>query len=314
MDQVFNELSTSSRAYECKYKASEGIERLLLVSKRLKHFGFSNIIRTVENFAQLSVAPNYTIRDWAIDKNVGANIDLQRQLLTSATKSPYVESFVQEFEDSSILEFRFGDRIALGLGLANLWDIGALSLDCDERFCRAQIPLQKNEITEILDTNENIEVLSFYSIESINAVEEYLKQKQYDKITSGDLLIELSPEVLPSIKFSIEAKDQIKGFTGTEQHFPEIIRHLSILNQFMMSWNRGAYTPEGMSWSTESKSTMDAYGDKRIFKCSDGISRQFQLHTKLYSSNQRIYFDPICDSKVVHIGYIGKHLPTVKYK
>lgn len=314
MDQVFNELCTTFRSYESKYTASKGMERLLNVSAILNELGFSNVIRTVEGFSQICIAPDYTIKDWATDKHVGANVDLQRKLLTFATKSPYVESFIEQYEKKSVLEFKLENKVALGLGLANLWGTGALSLDCDERFCKPHINVDKYELSEVTETLEVIPVLSFYSEMNIDDIKERLKQEQCAQITTGKKLIELSAEIFPAITFSDEANSQLLALTGTEQHFPEIIRHFLILNKTMQTWDGGEYNPQGMSWSSESKKTMEKYGDKRVFKCSDGVSRKFHLHTKIFSANHRIYFEPILESKTVHIGYVGKHLPTVKYK
>lgn len=314
MDQIFNELSTTFRLYESKYTASKGMEKLLQVSAILNKFGFSNVIRTVEGFSQICIAPGYTIKEWATDKHIGANVDLQRKLLTFSTKSPYVESFIAQYEEKSVLEFKFENKIALGLGLANLWGTGVLSLDCDESFCKPHINVEKYELSEVAETLEVIPVLSFYSEKNIDDIKEKLKKEQCARITTGIKLVELSTEIFPAITFSDEAKSQLLALTGTEQYFPEVIRHFLILNQTMQSWERGEYNPQGISWSPESKTTMAQFGDKRVFKCSDGVSRKFNLHTKLFSANHRIYFEPILESKTVHIGYVGKHLPTVKYK
>ena len=45
----------------------------------------------------------------------------------------------------------------------------------------------------------------------------------------------------------------------------------------------------------------------------DGTKRLFSLHAKLREFNWRIYFYPVQPGEVI-IGYIGVHLPTVKYK
>jgi len=110
------------------------------------------------------------------------------------------------------------------------------------------------------------------------------------------------------------ASKQIEELRGSEQFFPEVIRHLRILNKTMAAYTDGPFEPTAINWSVDSHSTLEQYSDCRTFRCNDGNNRTFSYHSKILSANKRIYFFPFVDEKVVHIGYIGDHLPTVKYR
>ncbi len=117
MDQVFNELSANA-SYKDKYAASLGMQRMLRLSFELGDCGYNRVMRVVETFSQLLIAPGYSIAQWARDKTIGADRDLQRYLLISATQAPYVEQFIAYAEQDLVIEFSYKDQPALGLGLA----------------------------------------------------------------------------------------------------------------------------------------------------------------------------------------------------
>ncbi len=58
---------------------------------------------------------------------------------------------------------------------------------------------------------------------------------------------------------------------------------------------------------------MNKYGKERTFLCPDDKERRFERHVKLKFCNWRIYFFPVKPG-TVFIGYVGCHLPTVKYR
>jgi len=73
---------------------------------------------------------------------------------------------------------------------------------------------------------------------------------------------------------------------------------------------REANRSTSLSISPESEGTMKKYYNERIFKMPDGTTRCFELHIK--TGELRFHFYP--ENSKIYIGYIGKHLPTVKYR
>ncbi len=134
------------------------------------------------------------------------------------------------------------------------------------------------------------------------------------EIINGSKLLEQSERLFPNLSFSQKAQKQLLELTGSEQYFQEIVRHIKVLNETMKSWSNGPFEPQGITWNPESEPTLNQYATTRQFKCSDGVVRLFSYHSKLMSANKRIHFYPITEHHIVHIGYVGDHLPTPTYK
>jgi hypothetical protein len=313
MDQIFNELSAGD-GYADKYAASQGMERLMRLTHQLSQCGFHRVLRVVEGFSQLTISPGYTMSQWGRDRTIGADRDLQRLFLTVTGKSPYIEQFLADAEDNALIEFKYQNQIAFGLGLAYLWGSAALSLDGDVRFTQPSIDMVCYQLRENTESNEMVSVRLIYSIESLVAACSALQEKQIAGIDNGKQLIAKMSALFTHIACGVEAVKQLSYLTGSEQFFPEIIRHLSILNTTMEQWRSGPFEPKGLTWSPESESTSNQFSASRQFVCQDAVNRQFSLHTKMKSANQRIYYFPEFDKRVVHIGYVGVHLPTTKFK
>lgn len=312
MDQIFNELSVST-CYPDKYAAQAGMDVAIDVSLSLANLGMSKIIRTTRDFVTRSLAKGYSVAEWAKDKN--GNKERRIYFLTYATKSPYIEAFYDEKEQSDeLFEFRFEQNLALGLGLAYLWGTSSISLAGDTRFIEGKVALTEHRVTASGESTERISVLTLSKNEQIEFHKECIQNALLGSINNGHDLIENAEEMLPFLSFCPNAIDQVRRLCGSEQFFPEVLNHLFTLNATMREWSVGAYTPK-LDYSTESPNTMSnkKYARNRLFPCRDNVERQFSLHSKIKSANKRIYFFPQPEQKVVHIGYVGDHLPTTKF-
>ena len=314
MDQIFNELSANG-SYGSKYDAYAGMERLARLSRAMAKIGFGPNLRTVRGFEQLPISHGYRICDWVNEKVIGVDKDIRAWFLTFASKSPYIEDFMEESQDNSLVEFKFGDDICLGLGLAHLWGCGALSLDGDVRFTEPDIKLSRYSLEDDgSESTELVEAKSWYSEDQLPSIGEVFNEIGRRSITDGAMLLSESPTLFPSLRIGEGAAKSLRTLTGSEQHFPEIIHHFRALDKAMCEWAAGGFSPQGIKWSGESKSTKARFFKERRFVCSDGKKRQFNYHSKIMSANFRIYYIPDQTDRVVYIGYVGKHLPTTKHR
>ena len=312
MDQIFNELSVSA-CYPDRYAAQEGMDLAIDVSIAMSKLGMSKNIRTTSDFTLRFLANDYSVAEWARDRN--GNKEKKIHFLTYATKSPYIESFYDgQGQGDELFEFLFGQDLALGLGLAYLWNTSSISLSGDLRFFQESVTLSECKLTAEEVTHKDVSVFTFSKILQVESHKDVILASLQGSIFNGQALIENSQDMLPYLSFGPTAIDQIKELRGSEQFFYEVISHLFILNKNMREWTTGPFSPE-LDFSTESESTMNntGYARKRLFLCMDGIERQYRLHSKIKSANKRIYFFPIPEQKVVHIGHVGEHLPTTKY-
>jgi hypothetical protein len=168
MDQIFNELSVNG-GYMNSHLAKDGFERVLNLSVQMTKLGFGSTIRTTRDFSQRNLTDNFSIHNWATDRSMGCDHDLQRHMMTLMTKSPYIEDFITKHEEhDDFVEFKYEGENVLGLGLAYLWQTFVLSLDCNERFCDKYVKFKVTAFSDDAEYNEIIEVLSLSTTEQLN--------------------------------------------------------------------------------------------------------------------------------------------------
>lgn len=314
MDQIFNELSAQGTYGDC-YEASQSMEHLLTLSHKLSKHGFTTTLRVTKNFGQLPLTEDYTLVQWATDKGIGADRDLQRQLLICSTKAPYIDDLVEEaLPKGSLIEFKYNEKQALGLGLAWLWGGVVLSLQCSEWITTDNVNIEVFRVTEDQELTEIKRVSTIATDEHLERVCAGIEQDLLGKIVSGKILVDQFYRLFPFLTCCESAEKQLLALTGTELYFREIIHHFKIINTTMKNWVNGPFKPAGITCSPESESTLNQYSSQRRFACSDGVERVFSSHSKMMSANQRIHYFAIPEQKKVFIGYVGDHLPTVKYK
>lgn len=314
MDQIINELSVTGE-YPDRYAANIGMQQLLAVSIEITRIGFSPTIRITRDFRNLDLTASYSVLAWAIEKSTDlTQRDLQRHFLTYATKGLYIEDFIAESEEEDkLIEYKHNLGTPLGLGLADLWDTPVLSLECGGQFRENFVRVLKTSVTEDGDDEQVVEVLNLWRIEQVAQFQSKLEQTTWRSVKDGvDLLNEL-PQLLPHLRICDNARKQLEKLNGSEQFFPEILRHLLVLNNTMAAYTEGSFEPTEINWSVESTSTLHQFSGCRTFACQDGQKRTFSLHSKILSANKRTYFFPLPAEKIVHIGYVGKHLPTTRH-
>lgn len=119
-------------------------------------------------------------------------------------------------------------------------------------------------------------------------------------------------EVLfPNLILCEEVEDQIANL-GNSSHFRQVVERLRILDGFVQSWNSGNFSYQELNKNTslrvspESETTMNKYGDQRVFSLPDGSRKTFELHIK--TGDLRFHFYPCNRDYLIYIGYIGPHL------
>jgi hypothetical protein len=315
MDQVINELSVAG-GYQDEYAAAAGMQQLLELSKNLSSVGFRRTIRTTRDFSSLYLAQEYSIQRWATENtNDATRREFQRYYLTVATKGPFIEELVEEFESEvELIEYRHASGISVGIGLADLLCSFVLSIGCSEQFCVDFVKVNRISITPEGESESHVDVLNLWSVGQVDRHMARLEEIVSKSVHNGADLIRESERLFPRLSICDSAREQIESLNGNEKHFPKVLRHLRVLNKTMEKHNEGAFDPAELNWSRDSESTMNQFPDCRTFECKDGVERTFSCHSKFLGANQRMYFYPIEENRVVHIGYLGKHLPTTRFR
>ena len=309
--QIFNELSADG-SYSSRAEAGKAIVQLARLTGKMCSIGFSPFLMTTENVALLQMCEGYTILNCLYD-NFHAQEPEMKLLMISATKAPHIEGLLNDEQGNTMLEFRYRQVQALGLGLGSIRNIPVLSLNCFSE--EGEIELER---TSIIDDG-SLQTSTVHA-ETISSCERFTKRRAYlhtvaqSNIKNGKDLCSNFEKLFPNLKLSDRARKDICSLNGNEEFFREFMRHFSVLSDEAKDWNGGCdFMPKGIDCSPESTETLKRYEMEHTFICCDGTARLFSLHSKIFSANKRIYFSHDKENSIVHIGHAGDHLPTVDY-
>lgn len=306
-EQVFNELSANF-CYRNIDEACAGMNRFCDVLRFVSNAGMKYFYIS-HNFSNYELCEGYSIHKWHIDKSVDKTI--KQYLLTKVTKNSYIETYLEkEYRNINLLkECSYEGKECLGLEFAYFKNTNVLSLDGDSRFSDNSILMIERECLE-----DSISEISVKIPSVCNYQQAY--NRLYTSIGNGKELVSVLHLIFPYLLFADNAKNQLLELHGNERYFRDILDHFKALNTGVMQYRSGVFSPvPSLDFSKESESTMNNmnFREKRTFRCADGIERVFKYHSKIRFDNQRIYFEPDLSNHIVHIGYVGEHLPTTQF-
>lgn len=118
--------------------------------------------------------------------------------------------------------------------------------------------------------------------------------------------------LFPHLAFGLDVEDHLHKLG--ENVFREALQKLLELDRTAATWKslKAGRPPYFSKVTPESLTTMQQYGDQRVFRDMNGNPSTFELHARLHSGF-RIYIRELRAEYRIQIGYIGPHLPTRKY-
>jgi len=291
--------------------------QLLAVVRAVAARGFSRTLRAHRGLMGEMLSPGYNLSQWLNDGEV--DVESRRFFRAIVSKVPYVDEIVEQFHSAQVAacECWIEDQRAWGAGAGYLLNLPTLCCTGDPRYdvCSVRVVM-----SQLLADGEVVceehELCSLTTVGHVIEKEPWLAARIEAELSDGATFLEVAADLAPYLRFSQSAAGQIAALDGTEPFFAQIVRHLRTLNDTAAAWNGGPFRPKGITASFESKATLEhgTYGPMRDFACSDGIIRRFSDHSKPTGGNVRIYYMAVHSaSPVVEIGYVGQHLPTVKF-
>ncbi len=308
-DIVVNELSFRELAATQAEARSRMIAFVSLLGQA-RRAGFRGDIRIPLTFFSTELVAGYTVTNWISDPD--SPREHRTYLLSQGTKSPFLINLPILQEIFGISEFRFQGELAEGLGAAYLMDALGVSLQSQDRWRTSILTLdllQLDRSEELVSSNVNIPHASRPADLTEHA--ERLAAERYNSIKSGKQIWEKRNEFFPGLLFVQTVEQQLDGVGF---HLPHVLRRLIELEDNTASWKTGGFDPTGLSGNprTESSKTLEEYGQERSFRCPDGTIQVFSWHVNL-PGGWRLHFFPVDAQRRIIIGYIGTHLPTVKF-
>ena len=262
------------------------------------------------------LAAGYTVQDWW----ASADRDRKMLLLSIAVKTDFPDELGAALRARFYLsEFFLGrvasrDRMdARGLGAAFLLDGIAVSLPSEHQWKDIWIPLLHVWLGEGgAESGREVEVLNLSGCDQAEQVREsLLRRSQRGLVSEPAALVARKHECFPHLRFGRDVDDHIaKLATGM---LAAVIHKLIVLDDASRRWRRDVKTtsPNLPGCRPESDTTMQKYGDHRVFRDAEGIRRTYELHCA--AGPYRIHLRVVHEPRGLEIGYVGKHLPTMRY-
>lgn len=319
LEMVLNELSLRPPASD-KYDARQRMDGFIKTIVQATSSGVKTILRTSSTLHAEELAPDYPVARWLNDPQVDR--DIQRFFRTLTTKAPFlVDVNDKEVQDAfGLSEFFYEERPAIGLGVAFLLDSLAVSLRSDPCWYESHIRLKISQLDDYGEIAEDFEDIAHASsgshiTEHLPWIRERLRANAQANVQKGLDIWQHKEEWFPHLYFSEKVSEQLQDLYQGNLMLGPVLKWLQALEAFCNRWLDGPFDQNKISKSItlDSPPTIEKYWLVRTFLCHDGEMRTFSWHVKMTPKEWRMYFYPLEGERKLIIGYIGPHLPTVKF-
>lgn len=314
LEIVLNELSFQTPTTDIQ-TARELMSELISTLRQATVSGVKRVLRTHSDINAIELAPGYLLVNWRNDQVVSRE---ERSFFRTLTaKAPFWSDVSEEIKNNFDLSQVFHEKQqAIGLGFALVSDALAVSLLSGSQWDCSRLQL---EVTQLDDNEELIDKYAeIIHASRKNHVQEHtawIKNRIFSSVFDGEELWNRREELFPNLQFCDAVRKQLENILTRQLELQLVVNVLSELQNCSKNWKEGYFNLKdyALDESGESEVTMNKYGRERTFLCPDERERRFERHVKLKLCNWRIYFFPV-NPGTVFIGYVGRHLPTVKYR
>lgn len=273
-------------------------------------------IATMANFMSIEVYDGMLFASLFDSRENFSSEEARSLLFSSLTRNPHIEKIIADYESLHNTSYEFTkSQIAVhGLGAAWLEKTAVISLyasDCNTdliEFEERHVDVMTGEIC-----NQNISVANISNEDQAEKFKISIEIDQWENIKDGIELLETMIDQYPQVHIGPDAVNQIKRLRPNRKEFRFIVRHFKGIGEHSKNMMGKDVRVPGLTGSSESESTMNNKELKsmRVFRCRDNETRQFDFHTKPMG-DIRIYVRK--DNDIIHLGYVGDHLPTSTIK
>ena len=270
----------------------------------------------------VQLSSGYAVADWLND----GDRDLRKLFFKITTKTgseEHIDSAVKDRFYLSMFFLDLEDRSgtsreveAPGLGLAYLLDGIAASLPSEERWKSSAFDIRhlwlddetrkQSEIGQVVNVSRTIDVEGVKDeLYGMWKCTMWNQRKHLDQDT-----ISLALASFRHLVFGMDVEKQFRGLAVEDRRV--IWGKFIELDSAVREWRRGAAELTAVSGiRPEGKATMGKFGHKRVHRDRHGERATYQLHVS--AGSRRVYFRTHSASKVIEVGYVGKHLPTKRF-
>jgi hypothetical protein len=300
-----------------EFSAQDWMQKFGDVITRARHYGIK-VLRVRRDFFEMVLVPNYTIRDWATDKRIDR--DLKRRIQSAATGHDELEydipEDIQDAESKKLgFDFKYEGAPAEGLGFASLLESIAVSLNTEECWRQSQINV---DIEEIVESEDDIKIIP--SVKSIkhashpDHLDDHRNWVQLERfataVQNGIYMLSKIEDWFPNLIFLDSTKTQVEQMVAGTPQLRQVVNKLFELENYCKEWTIASkVTPESASVRSDPRLRR-----MRVFRLPDGREEFFEWHLRLTPDEWRLFFLPDPTNHRMYVGYIGRKLPTRKYR
>jgi len=319
LEMVLNELSLQELAGTVQV-ARQRMQDLIGVLQAASTHGMK-VLRTHDDLNYMYLAHEYPVVRWRNDEEVDREarrffrrLQTSFPLLTDIDGNKLLDKHIRS-------QFFHHEQEAQGLGVAFLLNALAISLRSHACWGKSHLELTLVELDDDSDLSDEtpITVVHASSREHVHSHVEWIKERIRREtqlsIYDGVELWQRREELFPDLQFCPTVEGQLLGVLHGHVLLQSLMKRLHDLESYCINWQGGPFALQemGCKTTTESAATLEQYSQEHTFCCPDGLERLFSWHVRLTPVAWRIYFFPDEHRRQLIIGYIGPHLPTVRY-
>ena len=311
---VLNELSLQPLARNIS-EAQQRMSDLVGTMKAAAKAGISRSLRTHQDLRPEQLAPDYLLAQWLNDHEV--DVEVRRYFKSLAFHAPFLVDINDHLVKDKVYssDFLHNGDCAVGLGVAHCLDALALSMRSDACWHSAHVELKYTYLDsdgeEFLSENVTVNHASYK--DHILTHTAWIKERTALNIEDGADLWQYREQQFPNLQFCDSVGEALQSLNAGNSYLHLIAKKLSELERAYQQWQEdGGVFDIQLKGSVDSEATLLKYAPCRTFSCPDGQTRLFSLHIRI-TDNWRIYYYLEGSTKQLIIGYIGKHLPTVRF-
>lgn len=315
---VFNELSARTKA-DSRTEGRRRLDSMLRAIAGVMSGDPAELVSIGDQLWACELAVGYTVADWMGT----AEPELRGLLLGIAEKTEFPIEAGDALRDRFHLsEFHLSDGVrsrrspeARGLGAAYLlYGIGA-SLPSERRWLQTRLALRHLWLDDDgRDRDDTVEVLNLAEPTQVAEVSRALLQRSQHALASDPLdLAARKSDCFPHLRFGSAVDSQIGNLPSAL--LGRVVLKLMVLDDACREWRQDATMPHPKlsNCRPESGPTMQRYGHLRVFPDHEGRDRTYELHVSV-GQQYRVHLRVVHRPRVIELGYVGRHLPTVTYR
>ena len=299
-------LNTKSLPFLSKEDFYRELQNFSMILNYLRDKGYYTSIRSIVDIKSLDIVKGINLQ-----KLLGEirDRDMKRRVTSLFTNQiiPFEYPISTTGEELGLLEYRYLDERVDEIGYADIFQTLLISFNSSEKWDKDRLNLKKIILEESGNyTEREVEIYNTSRVEHLESNLEIFEKIDNEKIES---LVKNFKEtyrvIFKKLEFGI---DVIKNI----EYLDKRVLRDAIAILYQLEIGKKELTDFKCSGESESVMNNPELKERRKFKMENGEEYYMFQHIKNLPNGNRIYFHKKSDEKI-YVGYIGKHLKTVKY-